>query len=210
MNFRSFEKTDRRILSIAIILLVLSTLLLWQDGWIYRVVQTKHFNAEKIGEVASLENDVRRRFEVALSWLPLRSKTDIYQGDSIFTGNKSTVIIETVSGEKISISPNSLVVINRKKDSISLDIGFGSVESRVQNGKKLFITSNNNLTEIAGSNAAIKVDAGDGSKLLLNVLAGEVRVRADGGDKILRGTDAAEILNTGKVFDASKPTIAFD
>ncbi|MCB0351809.1 MAG: hypothetical protein KDD38_11540, partial [Bdellovibrionales bacterium] len=207
MNVQSFEKTDRKILGIALVVLLLSTLLLWQDAWIYRIIQSRHFKAEKIGEVTVLKNDVRRRFEVALSWLPLSNKNDVYQGDSVFTGDNSNVEITTISGEVITIAANSLVVINRKKDSISLDIGFGSVEGQVGNGKKLFITSNNNLAELSGNNGSVKIDAGDGSQLLLNVLAGEVRVRTDSGDKIMRGSDSGEILRNGGFDDASKPNI---
>ena len=116
MNVQSFEKTDRKILGIALVVLLLSTLLLWQDAWIYRIIQSRHFKAEKIGEVTVLKNDVRRRFEVALSWLPLSNKNDVYQGDSVFTGDNSNVEITTISGEVITIAANSLVVINRKKD----------------------------------------------------------------------------------------------
>src|SRR5687767_8022521 len=100
MKFQSFEKTERRVLTVAFILLLLSSALLWQDEWIYRVIQKRKIDVEQIGSVKILKNDVRRRHEVALSWLPLRNENQIYQGDSIFTGDGSTVIIRTTEGEE--------------------------------------------------------------------------------------------------------------
>jgi hypothetical protein len=208
MNFKSFEKTDRKIITTAGVLLLLSGLLIWQDGWIYRLVQTRRSDLEQIGRVVKQENDVRRRYQVALSWLPIKRSADVYQGDSIFTGRDSSVVIETTSGEQLTVAPNSLVVVNQKQDSISLNISFGSVEGRVENGKKLVISSNNSLTELDGKNAVIKVDAGEGSKLLLSVISGEVRVRSPSGDRVLRQDDAAEILTNGDTQEGQFPNVA--
>jgi len=207
MNFQNFEKTDRRILGTAILLLFLSLMLLWQDNWIYRLAQSKRVNLEEIGKVHISNNDVRRRHEIALSWLPLRKSNEVFQGDSIFTGDNSTATITTKSGEEISIAANSLVVINQRTDSISLNIGFGSVEGRVEKGKKFIISSNNNITELDGDNARIKVDAGEGNKLVLNVIAGEIRVRSADGDKILKRDDSTEISPDGSTVDPLKPRI---
>lgn len=207
MNFRSFEKTDRKIISIGAVLLLLSSLLLWQDDWIFQLVQTRKHNSQKIGEIKVIKNDVRRRLEVALSWLPLRKQSDVYQGDSIFTGDNSSIEIETTSGERITIAPNSMIVINQRKDSMTLSIGFGSVEGQMQNGKKLFISSNNKLTEISGTDGKIRVDSGEGNNLRLNVLGGEVRIQSSSGEKILRGTDSAELLDGGNINDTSRSNI---
>ncbi len=176
MKFQSFEKRDRRILATALLLLLLSTTLLWQDAWIYDLVQTGNLTLEEIGEVKILENDVRRRHEEALSWFPLRNENGVFQGDSIFTGDQSTVVIKTKTGEEISIAPNSLVVITQGQGSITLDIGFGSVQGKIGEGKKLLITSKDQVTELSGTQGVVKVDAGEGNKLLLNVLSGQVNV----------------------------------
>ena len=207
MNLKSFEKTDQKILGVSLLLLLLSSYLLWQDGWIYNLVQKKNSDLQEIGRISFSKNDVRRRYEVALSWLPIKEKNNIYQGDSIFTGEDSSATIETQKGEKIFISPNSLVVINQKTDSISLDIGFGSVQGQIENGKKLLITSNNNITELIGDNATIKVDAGEGNKLVLNVLSGQVKISTPTGTKILSQDDATEIAIDGQTQDLIQPGV---
>lgn len=207
MKFHDFEKTDRKILGVAGALLVLSSALLWQGDWVYRVIKTNNVNFEQIGEVTLAKNDVRRRYETALSWLPLRRETAVYQGDSIFTGSNSTATIETRTGERISIAPNSLVVINQKKDSISLNIGFGSIEGKVEKGKKILISSNNSLTELAGDEAVVKIDAGEGNKIVLNVLAGEIRVRSQEGDKVVRREEVTEIASHARTETPEQPVL---
>lgn len=201
MNIKSFEKTDRKILTIAASLFLMSSLLLWQNDWIYRVVQVQKGNLEQIGEVRMSNNDVRRRFEVAMAWLPLKGNNKVYQGDSIFTGDNSTAVIITKNGEEISIAPNSLVVITQKKDSLSLNIGFGSVKGKVEKGKKFFVASNDKLTEFAGDNAVVNIDAGEGNKLLLNVISGQVNLKTKEGDTILRTQETTEIKDDGSAKD---------
>lgn len=196
MWFKSLEKTDKRILSASLALLLFSFTLIFNDSWVYNLTSTGYSELEKIGEVINLKNDVRRRHEVAFTWLPLAQQNQVYQGDSIFTGNSSGVLIKTTTGEEISIAANSLVVVKNRKDSVSIDIGFGSVEGKVQSGKTLRITSNNNLTELDGSNAVVKVDAGDGSKLVLNVIAGEIKVKSIDGIKVLKRNETTEIDTT--------------
>jgi hypothetical protein len=207
MKFNMFKKTDQRILLVAAILFLTSSGLLWQDTWIYRLVQIRDADLEQIGDVTSAKNDVRRRFEIALSWLPLTKNVEVYQGDSIFTGSDSTVVIKTKTGEEITIAPNSLVVITQHKDSVAVNIGFGSVEGRVDKGKKLLISSNNSLTELNGDNARVKIDAGEGNKLLLNVIAGEVNVKSSTGEKVLKTQETALVSASGDMPEATRQNI---
>lgn len=195
MFIDKLDQRDRKIFTGAVVLFLLfSSLTIW-DGWIYKLTQKDLGDLQQIGSVTTSENDVRRRYKVAFSWAPLKVENAVYQGDSIFTGDNSEAIVKTEFGEEIIIAANSLVVINSKKDSISIDIGFGSIEGKVGKGKKLLISSNNQLTELDGSNATIKIDAGDGEngKLLLNVLEGEVEVRSGDGVTTLSRNDAAEL-----------------
>lgn len=207
MNFQSFEKTDRKILAVSILVLFMSSFLLWQRDWIYFLTQPQRATTESIGEISNVKNDVRRRHETSFTWSPMSKKSEVYQGDSIFTGADSSALVKTSSGEEISIAPNSLVVVNQKKDTLSLNIGFGSVQGRVEKGKKLLISSNNSMTELNGENAIVKVDAGEGNKIVLNVLAGEVRLRTKDGEKVLRQDDISEISPTGHIDDHHKPNI---
>lgn len=197
MIFSRYQKTDRRILITALVLLLLSFFMIMNDDWVYKLTGTDTSDLEKIGDVQTVRNDVRRRHQIAFTWSPVASENQVYQGDSIFTGNDSGIVIKTVAGQEITVAPNSLVVLKTKADQISIDIGFGSVEGKVDKGQTLRITSNNSVTELQGDGARVKVDAGDGKKLVLNVIAGEVRVQSTDGSKTLKRNDAAEIDTTG-------------
>lgn len=197
MIFKRYEKTDRKILATALVLLLLSLFMIVNDGWVYHLTGADVGDLEQIGEVKSVKNDVRQRHQIAFTWSPLETENSVYQGDSIFTGNESGVVIRTKTGQEITVAPNSLVIVKTKADQISIDIGFGSVEGKVEKGQTLRITSNNSVTELQGDGATVKVDAGDGKKLLLNVLAGEVNVTSSDGSQTMRRNDAAEIDTTG-------------
>ena len=197
MFIDKFDKRDRQIFTGAVIMLLLSISLSIFDDWVYTLTQRDLGDLQQIGSVTVSKNDVRRRYKVAFSWAPLKKSNEVYQGDSIFTGDNSEAIIETETGEQIVIAANSLVVINARKDSLSIDIGFGSIEGKVGKGKKLLISSNNQLTELEGSNATVKIDAGDGDNLLLNVIEGEVEVRSGDGITTLGRNDAAELDSEG-------------
>jgi hypothetical protein len=207
MFFKNLEDADKRILGICLMLLLFSIVMIFNDRWVYELTSINDEELEQIGTVTKLDNDVRRRHQIAFTWLPIQKKNDVFQGDSIFTGNSSGVLIKTKTGEEISIAANSLVVIKTRQDSVSIDIGFGSVEGKMQKGKTLRITSNNSLTELDGSDATIKVDAGDGNKLVLNVLSGEVRVKTGGGTRILKRNDSTEINNSDYLISPEKNTI---
>lgn len=203
MIFKKYEKTDRRILITALILFLLSCVLITNDRWVYEFTKSDLGDLEQIGEVKQLKNDVRRRHQVAFTWMPVETQNKVYQGDSIFTGQDSGVVITTRSGEELTIAANSLVVVKTRQDAISLDIGFGSVEGKVGKGKTLRITSNNSLTELAGDDAVVKVDAGAGDKLVLNVLSGEVKIKSPEGERTLRRNDTTEVDVSGH-FAASE------
>lgn len=196
MIFNNFEKRDRQIFTVALILLVVSLGFTVFDDWVYRLTAKDIGTLESIGSVQMAKQDVRRRYKVDFGWNPLRTENKVYQGDSIFTGPDSSAIIKTLKGEEISIAPNSLVVINSKKDSLSIDIGFGSFEGRVAKGTKLLISSNNKITELDGNNAKIKIDAGGGDKIILNILDGQVKVKSGGAETTLGRNDSAELDGT--------------
>jgi hypothetical protein len=197
ISFKKFDSLDRRILTGAAALVILSTLLNWADGWIFSAVSTNRTDAKTIGQITKSDNDVRRRREIDFSWIPLANKQAVYEGDSIFTGDKSGATIKTESGSEINIAPNSLVVVSLKSNSISLDIGFGSVESRIEKGKTLLISLNNTVTEVTGDGAVVKVDAGEGNKILLNVISGKVNLNTPDGQKSVDRNQGAEINLAG-------------
>jgi hypothetical protein len=201
MFWYRFSKFDRGLLIGAAVLMLLSTALIIEDRWLFKLLSTSSENLEKIGVTKTAVNDVRRRHGTAFSWLPLEEKSEVYQGDSIYTGEKSEAVILTERGEQIQISPNSLVVINSKTDSIRLDIDYGSVLGQVGKDKKLLIASGGDVTEFKGDDAVVKVDVGNDQNLVVNVLEGQVEVTSDDGSRTLGPRQQAQISDQGAIYD---------
>lgn len=201
MYWHRFTKFDRGLLIGAAALMLLSTFLIVDDRWLSKLLSTSNENLEKIGVTKTAVSDVRRRHGTAFSWLPLDEKSEVYQGDSIYTGDKSEAVIYTERGEKIQISPNSLVVINSKRDSIRLDIDYGSVLGQVGKDKKLLIASGGDVTEFKGDDAVVQVDVGGDQNLVVNVLEGQVEVTSEDGRRMLGPRQKAEISDGGAIYD---------
>lgn len=202
-----FNRFDRILIISSAIGLLLSTVFIFEDRWIYKLLANNAQQLEKIGVVKTAVNDVRQRHADAFAWLPLEIATDVYQGDSIFTGEKSEAVVLTDRGEKISISPNSLVVINALTDAIRLDIDYGSVLGEVGKDKKLLIASGGDVTEFKGDDAVVKVDVSKDQNLVVNVLEGQVEVNSDGGGRTLGPKEKAEISDAGTIIDPSDVSI---
>lgn len=207
MFFRNFEKLDRAILISAAVMLFVSLVLILDEDILFSIGKREIANLEKIGSAKVSENDVRRRFKTNFSWATLKKSSDVYQGDSIFTGDASQAVIETNNGEEIIISANSLVVINTRKDSILLNMEYGSVQGKIGKDSKLLIASDNKITELSGSDATLKLDIQKGKKLVVNVLAGEVKLKSDRGTEVLNKDQAAELGDKLQIIDPSKARI---
>lgn len=199
----NFEKTDRNILLVAICCLVISSGLLLDDSWLFQLGNDSD-QLEHIGDIEVSEKDVRRRHKTNFTWTPIKVGSNVYQGDSIYTGKDSIAKIITQKGEEIRVAANSLVVINSKADGINLDISFGSVKGRVDKGKKLTISNNNTITELTGSNALIEVDAGSGENVVVNVIEGEVNLKTNNGTQLLRKNQVKTLTPENTVEDFNK------
>lgn len=207
MFWDRLSKIDRFLVIGAAIVMVLSSALIFEDRWIFRLLASSDQMQERIGSVKTAVRDVRRRHSTAFSWLPLDTGNPVYQGDSIYTADNSEAVITTDRGEQISISPNSLVVINSKTDSIRLDIDYGSVLGQVGKSKKLQIASGGDVTEFEGDDAVVKVDVGSDKNLSVNVLEGQVQVSSDEGVRMLGPRQQAEIGEAGAVVEAADAQI---
>lgn len=203
MFWYRFNRFDRILILSSAIGLILSTFFIFEDRWIYKLLANDDQKLEKIGSVKTAVNDVRQRHADAFAWLPLEAENEVYQGDSIFTGSRSEALIVTDRGERISISPNSLVVINAKTDSIRLDIDYGSVLGEVGKDKKLLIASGGDVTEFKGDDAVVKVDVNRDQNLVVNVIEGQVEVTSDEGRRTLGPKEKAEISDAGTIVEPS-------
>lgn len=205
--FKSFNASDRKIFTSAAIIFLLAMGMTLSDEWLVYFSADATKDLQAVGSVESRQNDVRRRFKVEFGWSNLSQKSTVYQGDTIFTGNNSSTTIRTAKGDEITVAPNSLVVINTKGENISIEIEFGSIEGQIKSNDKIFISSQNTITELNGKNSKVRIDAGEGNSLLLDVLDGEVNINNNGLQKTLNKFDVAEVNSLGGIKDKDFNTL---
>jgi hypothetical protein len=181
MNLYKLDKRDRTILGTASAVLIVSLLFTYFYDDLYgALIQSRVKNLQKVAFSKKSKNDVRRKYSSEFSWGPLKTSKDIYEGDTLFTGSDSELIVRTEKGEELLISENSLVVIKSERDALSLDIGFGAIETRLDKGSRLILTTAAGTSTLTSEGASFKVDAGSGDQLYVQVSEGNLKVNSAG------------------------------
>lgn len=158
-------------------------------------------NGPVIGTIEAPDNDVRQKHAQKFEWKPVRKKRKLYEGDSVFTGVKSTAKIYLSDGSELDITPNSLVVLNRTENQMNLDLEFGTFKGTLAETSNLQIKVGNETVVLGGSNAQVELKKGDGVEI--KVLDGKVEVQSGKQKKVL---DKTKVLTL--TADKQKKTLA--
>lgn len=134
-----FGKTEKSILSVALIILVAFSYFLYDDSLLFPKDQNNQL--ELIGAVAVSQNDVRRKNLDTFSWVPAAKKDNVYQNDSIYTGDRSEASVQLQDGTQIKIQPNSLITLNLKNGQMNLDLRYGNLVGTLAQGSSLTVKS---------------------------------------------------------------------
>src|ERR1700692_3307682 len=134
--FKKFSKTEKSILAGALLLLLVLSFLLYNDSFI--LPQNTTPNLEAIGNISTSDNDVRRKNADNFIWYPGNKKDQIYNRDTIFTGDGSSADISLQDGSQIHIQENSLVNLNLKNGQMQLDLRYGQFVGDSKNGALRF------------------------------------------------------------------------
>lgn len=146
-----FNKTDRRILSVAMMLMLLMLYLLYDDALI---LPSDDSNAPTVAQVANIDNDVRRKVSRQFLWRSARNNETVRLGDSIFTGQGSQVVLQFKDGRKLVIQENSMIVLNTVGDQLTLDLQFGRFSGDLGSDIKITVQGK----EVA-ANGSVEVDS---------------------------------------------------
>lgn len=129
-----------------------------------------------IGTLAFLISDGRRRPAGSLVWYDLQAGDRVYALDSIFVPARSAASFLLADGSRLEVDENTLVVLDRTRDSQSVDLKKGSVLGSA-GAVGLLIRSADALTRLGGNSQA-RVDADDAHTSLVAVLAGVATVHS--------------------------------
>lgn len=127
---REFKIVDKYLILFSFFGIAILLFLLNEDS-LYEG-EKQHQNT-KIGYIENPIQDVRRRIKNEFSWMPINNKDLVYLGDSIYTGEKSTVIVNLENGVNLTVDPNSLIVLDPNNDAVKLNLKFGNIKGKLGN-----------------------------------------------------------------------------
>lgn len=178
---RKIISVDALIIGVSTLALVGSLYYLFRDD---EFLGVDHSTLTTIGRVKSSQNDVRRRIQSGLMWAPLQTKTYVFEGDSIFTGEDSEATIELVGGGQLQVDPRSLIVVKRDGGGYRLDLKYGSLTGKVNAEQPLVLLQNGQLQELSSNDAVIHIERTSPEKeTRVKVMSGEAKVINKAGQK---------------------------
>jgi len=170
------EWLDRWLLGFSILGMALFLYILNDNSAFF---QSRHLNqGAKIGDVDKLIRDVRRRATDDFVWLPLSDLEDIYIGDSIFTGSKSSVSIRLSTGVNLWIDPDSLVVLDQTENLTKLDLKFGNLRGNfgANSTSLLKLNVNDQDMDLEGKSVEFSLEKKKSKNTNLKVTEGQAKL----------------------------------
>ncbi|WP_413291015.1 FecR domain-containing protein [Bdellovibrio sp. HCB337] len=190
--FNRFSTTDRIILSGSVVILLALSYLLYDDSLIF---PKNTSNEPLIGTISSSNNDVRRKNSGNFIWLPGNKKDQVFNKDSIFTGDGSEAQIQLSDGSVIQIQENSLVNLNLKNGQMELDLRFGQFTG---NGNSpIRIKTGSEEYTIQGKDAKFEINRSQTGDLDVKVLSGDAEITGKNGKQKLQSNEALQITKKG-------------
>lgn len=128
------------------------------------------FAAEKKGIVEKVNNRVE--IKTASSWHKLKAGINVFVGDSIRTGLRSTAEIKYDDDTRTRIGSRSNIVVTDRKITINKGYIWGKVDKHKTKGLK--IVTSNAIASIVGTEFFVEVN--DDKSTTITVLEGEISV----------------------------------
>lgn len=200
-----FGRTEKFILVTALLVFMTMSYFLYDDSLLF--TPTQSHKLELIGSVSSSQNDVRRKNFDTFSWLPASNKDQIYENDSIFTGDRSEAILSLAKGATIKLQPNSLVTLNQKSGQMHLDLRYGNLKGELTAGAAMTVKSGNEEFTVGNTDGSAK----DNSEIELKKdHSGSVAVKLISGSATLtsKKNKKAKTLAKGQALKiAARPDV---
>lgn len=171
-----FGQTEKVLFAIALLMLVAFSYFLYDDSLLFP--RHRAGQLEVIGDVAQSQNDVRRKNLDTFSWLPAQQKDQVYDNDSIYTGERSEAIIRLSGGGQIRVQPNSLITLNMKNGQMLLDLRYGDLVGDLGAGKGITIKSGNEEFKLEAQNSgnsSIRLKKAHSGNVDLKLLSGGIK-----------------------------------
>ncbi|MBX2988991.1 MAG: FecR domain-containing protein [Bdellovibrionaceae bacterium] len=169
-------------------------------------------NEAPLAQVSRVGDEVLRRPATRLLWQAVNTGDSLYNGETVRTSTQGELRIQFEDGRYIDLEPDSLIVLQKSKGEISLDLMEGSlfVNAKAADAPGadaaaapgLVLNSKNGKVDLTGASASLSKGSGD--RLDLQVLEGSAKLRgADGKEKEIGSGKSSSLSATGLQFDNS-------
>ena len=152
---------------------------------------------EVIGHTSSAENDVRRRQQTELGWSTLRRSDELFQADSVFTGEGSRTELSLDNQTKVILAPDSLVSLYLGQGKTQIELKRGGVSGLISSHEELSVSHDGRVARVSGDHAQVAIVAGAEGALRALVLSGKATVRTNQSALALQESQEAMIPSDG-------------
>lgn len=156
---------------------------------------------EIVAYVSKMSEGAQHRPANISLWQLLEMNDSLYNGEAIRTSTEGEVRIHFKDSEKfIDLEPDSLIVIQKSKGEIALDLMEGSLFVDAKGsagGNSLVLNSANGKVDLSG--ASVNLSKGANSGLNVQVLEGKASIKDKNGNSQVLETGKTGLIGTGGV-----------
>jgi hypothetical protein len=109
---------------------------------------------DKIAQVIKADQQVRRRMPMSFEFDQLKEGDNIGNGDSIFSGDNSQIMVKFLKGSQLVIGEQSLVVLREIDGKVDMKIEKGGVSGSLAESEEIEIKANQESVTINGEKDA--------------------------------------------------------
>jgi len=133
---------------------------------------------EQVGEIRAQSNDVRHKADGSFVWYRSKLSQSIRIGDTVFSGERSTALVQLKKGGDLTLGENSLVTFREIEREKITDLNWGNFRIKVDGSVKVAV--NGTISEIAGSDSELQVLVSKHQKPQVRLIKGNATLKSKG------------------------------
>ncbi|WP_246838289.1 FecR family protein [Leptospira meyeri] len=168
--------------------------------FLYRNLNDRFIDSSSptIGVITFKNKTVLRKYNDAVVWDLIESKTEVKNRDTIRTEGLSDAVLTLNDGTKINISENSMILLDISDRNININFAYGSFEAAregtVSGDMKMNITAGDKTVQVASGD--VKLDKTK-SELNIKVDQGEAKLTTNGKEETIAKDQVANVTESG-------------